>query len=91
MLAMSCALLGSDYVLAVDCDEEALHIAKENAENLAASLRKQGYAAFLSQLQADSGPLHRVRIGPQKDRDSAEQMAERLQRVGHTGQVVPHP
>ncbi len=64
---------------------------KENAENLAASLRKQGYAAFLSQLQASSGPLHRVRIGPQKDRESAEEMAERLQRVGHKGQVVPHP
>jgi DedD protein len=64
---------------------------KENAERLAAELRKQGYAAFLSQLDTASGTLHRVRIGPQKDRDSAEQMAARLQKAGHTGQVVPHP
>ncbi len=64
---------------------------KENAEKLAADLRKQGYAAFLSQLQTDAGQLHRVRIGPQKDRESAEAMAGRLLKVGHKGQVVPHP
>jgi DedD protein len=64
---------------------------KDNAEKLAADLRKQGYAAFLSQLATDSGRLHRVRIGPQKDRESAEAMASRLLKVGHDGQVVPHP
>jgi len=64
---------------------------KENAEKLAADLRKQGYAAFLSQLKMDSGQLHRVRIGPQKDRESAEAMAARLLKVGHKGQVLPHP
>lgn len=64
---------------------------KDNADKLAADLRRQGYAAFLSQLKTDSGQLHRVRIGPQKDRESAEAMAERLVKVGHKGQVVPHP
>ena len=64
---------------------------KDNAEKLAADLRKQGYAAFLSQLSADGVQLHRVRIGPQKDRASAEAMASRLAKVGHNGQVVPHP
>ena len=64
---------------------------QENAEKLAAGLRKQGFAAFLSQLSTSSGKLHRVRIGPQKDRESAEAMAERLQKAGHKGQVVPHP
>ena len=64
---------------------------KQNAEKLAADLRKQGYAAFLSQLKTNSGQLHRVRIGPQKDRESAELMAARLLKVGHEGQVVPHP
>ena len=64
---------------------------KENADRLAANLRKQGYAAFLSQLSTSSGQLHRVRIGPQKDRQSAEAMAARLKKVGHEGQVVPHP
>jgi DedD protein len=64
---------------------------KANAEKLAADLRKQGYAAFLSQLDTSSGPLHRVRIGPQKDRDAAEAMAARLLKVDIKGQVVPHP
>ncbi|HNP37294.1 MAG TPA: SPOR domain-containing protein [Woeseiaceae bacterium] len=64
---------------------------KQNAEKLAASLRKQGFAAFLSQLHTDSGELQRVRIGPQKDRQAAEAMAVRLKAAGHKGQVVPHP
>lgn len=64
---------------------------QKNAERLAADLRKQGFAAFLSQLQTDSGALHRVRIGPQKDRDSAESVAAKLSAAGHKGQVVPHP
>ena len=64
---------------------------KENAEKQAASLRKQGYAAFLSQVNTSSGQMHRVRIGPQKDRESAEAMAARLLKVGHKGQVLPHP
>ena len=64
---------------------------QENAERLAADLRKQGFAAFLSQLSTGSGQLHRVRIGPQKDRESAEAVAQRLAKAGHEGQVVPHP
>ena len=64
---------------------------QKNAERLAADLRKQGFAAFLSQLSTGSGELHRVRIGPQKDRESAEAMAQRLAKAGHKGQVVPHP
>ena len=64
---------------------------QENAEKLAADLRKQGFAAFLSQLSTASGQLHRVRVGPQKDREAADAMAARLQKAGHTGKVLPHP
>jgi DedD protein len=64
---------------------------QENAERLAADLRKQNYAAFLSRLATSSGELHRVRIGPLEDREAAEAMAERLAAAGHSGQVVPHP
>jgi DedD protein len=64
---------------------------QENAERLAAELRKNGYAAFLSQHKTASGSLHRVRIGPQKDRASAETVASKLSGSGHKGQVVPHP
>ena len=64
---------------------------KQNAERLAADLRKSGYAAFLSQLNSGDKPLHRVRVGPQKDRADAESMATKLAGAGHKGQVVPHP
>jgi DedD protein len=64
---------------------------QQNAERLAADLRKQGFAAFLSQLSTGSRRLHRVRIGPQEDRESAEAMAAKLAAAGHKGQVVPHP
>ncbi|HZD52288.1 MAG TPA: SPOR domain-containing protein [Woeseiaceae bacterium] len=64
---------------------------KANADRLAANLRKEGYAAFLSRLQTASGELNRVRIGPQKDRESAEAVAARLREEGFKGQVVPHP
>lgn len=63
----------------------------DRANTVAAELRKQGFAAFLSQLQTDAGQLHRVRVGPQKDRQAAEAMAARLQKAGHDGKVLPHP
>jgi len=64
---------------------------RENAEKLAADLRKRGFLPFLSKLSTSSGELHRVRIGPQKDRASAEAVAAELQKAGRKGQVVPHP
>ncbi|MEM7278330.1 MAG: SPOR domain-containing protein [Pseudomonadota bacterium] len=38
--------------------------AKENAERLAADLRKEGVAAFLTTLDRSGKTLHRVRVGP---------------------------
>jgi DedD protein len=64
---------------------------EESADKLATDLRDQGYAAFLSQLNRNGSALHRVRIGPQKDRDSADAIAAQLLKSGHIGQVVPHP
>lgn len=62
-----------------------------NAERLAAELRQAGFAAFLSTLQTANGELHRVRVGPQRDREAAEAMLARLRSSGQKGQVVPHP
>lgn len=64
---------------------------QENAERLAAELRKQGHAAFLSQVVTSDGQRHRVRIGPQKDRAAAEAVAASLSKAGHDGKVLPHP
>ncbi len=62
---------------------------RENAERLAVKLKEQKFAAFLSQAPAESGSFHRVRIGPLKDRESADALTERLQKAGHEGRVVP--
>jgi DedD protein len=64
---------------------------QENADKLAADLKALGFAAFRSQLSTSSGQLHRVRVGPQKDRESAEAVAGALSKAGQKGQVVPHP
>jgi len=64
---------------------------EENANKLAADLRKQGFAAFLSKLEAGGKELHRVRVGPQANRKAAEEVAAKLAAAGHKGQVVPHP
>ena len=64
---------------------------QENAERLAADLRKQGHTAFLSQVVTANGQNHRVRIGPQKDRAAAEAMAAQLRKAGYEGKVLPHP
>jgi DedD protein len=64
---------------------------EENADKLAADLKKLGFAAFRSQLATSSGELYRVRVGPQKDRESAEAVAGQLSKAGQKGQVVPHP
>jgi len=64
---------------------------QENAERLAAELRKQGHAAFLSQVMTSGVQLHRVRIGPQKDRPTAEAVAAELRKAGHDVKVLPHP
>ena len=64
---------------------------KANADRLAAGLREKGYAAFLSRHSTASGEVHRVRVGPQEDRASAEAVAARLAGEGIKGQVVPHP
>lgn len=64
---------------------------KEDAERLAAELRQQGYAAFLSQSMTSNGLRHRVRVGPQSDRAEAEAVAASLNKAGHDGKVMPHP
>ena len=64
---------------------------RDNAERLAAQLREKGFAAFLSQTESGSGSMHRVRIGPQADRATADAVAAKLAQAGHNGQVVSHP
>ncbi len=64
---------------------------QENADRLVAELRQRGFGAFRSRLATNSGELHRVRVGPQENRGSAEDIASQLAKAGYEGQVVPHP
>ncbi len=64
---------------------------QENADRLAAELRKKNFMASVSRMTTSTGERHRVRVGPQKDRASADAMAARLKEAGYDGKVMPHP
>ncbi len=63
----------------------------DNARRLADDLRKAGYAAFESKLQVGGAEQVRVRVGPLKDRASADAMAAKLVAAGYKARVVTHP
>ena len=65
--------------------------ARENASRLAATLRSDGIAAFLTELDRDGTVLHRVRVGPVADRAAAERLVAELSSKGHSARVVQHP
>jgi len=54
--------------------------------------RGAGFAAFVERATTDTGPLWRVRVGPELDRPSAERrMAELKSKLAIDGLVVSHP
>ena len=61
---------------------------RANAEHLAQKLKKQGFAASVSQ-GTGGRHLYRVRVGPVPDHAAANQLQGKLQAAGHTGAVVP--
>jgi DedD protein len=64
---------------------------REKADDLVANLRKRGYAAFVLEYRASGKVLHRVRVGPEQDRERAAAIAERLRKDGFQPVVAPHP
>ena len=64
---------------------------QENAERLAADVRKGGYRAFVSRFESGSRVRYRVRVGPEQDRAQADALARRLERDGRQVSVVAHP
>lgn len=64
---------------------------RENAERLAAEVRRGGYRAFVSRFESGRSVRYRVRVGPEAERAQAEQVAQRLQRDGRQVSVVSHP
>ncbi len=60
----------------------------DNAKRLRSKLNAAGYATFQVQLVANGKTMHRVRVGPVKDRAAAEALAARLGKAGYPGRVV---
>jgi DedD protein len=60
-----------------------------NAQRLVKQLRDQGQSAFLMPLKSGGTTLYRVRIGPMKDRASADAALRQLKSAG--AKVVSHP
>ncbi|MEZ5458655.1 MAG: SPOR domain-containing protein [Steroidobacteraceae bacterium] len=64
---------------------------RTTADALAATLRRQGFGATVSVVQAGGRTLHRVRVGPAGERSAAEALRARLRAAGHSGSVVAGP
>jgi DedD protein len=64
---------------------------REKADVLVAQLRKRGYSAFVLEHRASGRLLHRVRVGPEQDRQRAAAIADRLRQDGFQPVVAPHP
>ncbi|HEV2608511.1 MAG TPA: SPOR domain-containing protein [Xanthomonadaceae bacterium] len=65
---------------------------EEEALTLRDKLRAAGFTAFSERIQAESGTLYRVRIGPEADRDAADRLrAELSTKMGMNGMVVGYP
>jgi len=62
-----------------------------NAQRLVKQLRDQGQSAFVMPLKSGSGTLYRVRVGPMKDRASAEATLRDLKSKPPGAKVVSHP
>ena len=62
---------------------------EENAGRLVKQLRDQGQSAFVMPVKSGGATLYRVRIGPMKDRASAEAALRDLKSPG--AKVVSHP
>jgi cell division septation protein DedD len=85
--AISPAAAGRGYAVQVSAFR-----AEADALALRNRLRAAGFTAFSERVQADSGTLYRVRVGPTADRDAADKLLASLsQKLGLNGMVVAYP
>lgn len=62
---------------------------KENAERLVRDMTARGFTTFIAPITTNGRELYRVRVGPTRDRASAEALASELKRIGQSGSIVP--
>jgi DedD protein len=60
------------------------------AERLVKELRAKGHSAFVMPVQSDAATLYRVRIGPMKDKSSAEAVLQDVKASAPGAAVVTH-
>ena len=65
---------------------------EDKALTLRDKLRAAGFTAYSERVQAESGVMYRVRVGPEADRDAADRLrAELSTKLGLSGMVVGYP
>jgi cell division septation protein DedD len=62
---------------------------RDNADRLVREMNAKGFAAFIAPITSNGRELYRVRVGPTRDRASAEALASQLKRMGQSGSIVP--
>jgi len=62
---------------------------EENAQRLAGELRSKGFHTSVSEGTGAGHRWYRVRVGPERDRPTAQAIAGRLRALGHPGSIVP--
>jgi DedD protein len=62
---------------------------RDNADRLVRDMTAKGFTTFIAPITTHGRELYRVRVGPTKDRASAEALAAQLKRVGQSGAIVP--
>jgi len=62
---------------------------RENADRLVRDMTAKGFTAFIVPTTSNGHELYRVRVGPTRDRASAEALAAQLKRAGQSGSIVP--
>jgi DedD protein len=61
---------------------------KDNAERLVRDMNSKGFSAFIAPTTRDARELYQVRVGPTRDRASAEALAAQLRRMGQAGTII---
>ena len=62
---------------------------RDNADRLVRDMSAKGFKAFVAPIKSGGRELYRVRVGPTRDRASAEALAADLKRAGQSGSIVP--
>ena len=62
---------------------------RDNADRLVRDMTAKGFKAFVAPIRSGGRELYRVRVGPTRDRASAEALAADLKRAGQSGSIVP--